>query len=290
MFLFWNSGSERVHHLLVCCRALTGLQVLQILEYEHHFDRADIYIEPPADGGKSEEDSGDEDAGGHVNNLSGRQLSSGATAVLTSEGVKQVLDESDNDVSQDVGDDDEKSRSSSPPPPPAEASETHHQQSCQTITHKRKKCNTTVDNSGDGDEVISVEPKSATAVQSKWKKADLSVTWDLVNIPSTSLLCSADPANSFEIFFDEDVYGFLVRMTKGYAHNTHGCHDFFVDVADMRCFIAILLLSSYIDVPRWRMLWEVDTETYNPAVAQAMRRNRFDSIKHYLHCSDNAHL
>lgn len=148
----------------------------------------------------------------------------------------------------------------------------------------------TVEDSGDSDGVLTVQPKPAAAVQRKWKKADLSVTWDPANIPSRSLSCSADPVNLFEIFFDDEVCSFLAQMTEEYAHNTHGCHDFSVDVADMRCFIAILLLSGYVDVPRWRMLWEVGSETYNPAVAQAMRRNRFDTIKHYLHCSDNSQL
>jgi len=281
-FLFWNTGIGWVHGLLVCCRALTGLQVLQILEYEHHFDRADIYIEPPADCGESEEDSADEDAGGDVNNLSGHQLSSGVSAVITSEGVKQILDESDIDVSQDDSNGDEQSRPPSPPPPAIAT--------IQTTIRKRKKCDMTVEDSGDSDGVLTVQPKPAAAVQRKWKKADLSVTWDPANIPSRSLSCSADPVNLFEIFFDDEVCSFLAQMTEEYAHNTHGCHDFSVDVADMRCFIAILLLSGYVDVPRWRMLWEVGSETYNPAVAQAMRRNRFDTIKHYLHCSDNSQL
>jgi len=34
----------------------------------------------------------------------------------------------------------------------------------------------------------------------------------------------------------------------------------------------------------------VGTETYLPAVAEAMRRNRFELIKRYMHCADNAHL
>ena len=46
----------------------------------------DIYIEPPAAGGKTDEDSGDEDNnfGGKRGNLFGRQLQEGAEAVLRS--------------------------------------------------------------------------------------------------------------------------------------------------------------------------------------------------------------
>lgn len=35
------------------------------------------------------------------------------------------------------------------------------------------------------------------------------------------------------------------------------------------------------------MLWEVDTGTYNPIVATAMRYNRFETLKKYAHCADN---
>lgn len=72
----------------------------------------------------------------------------------------------------------------------------------------------TVEDSGDSDGVLTVQPKPAAAVQRKWKKADLSVTWDPANIPSRSLSCSADPVNLFEIFFDDEVCSFLAQMTE----------------------------------------------------------------------------
>ena len=69
-----------------------------------------------------------------------------------------------------------------------------------------------------------------------------------------------------------------------------GDHDFSVTADDMRTFIAILVLSGYVSVPRWRLFWQKGTETYNPFVAEALSRNSFEKIKRYFHCCDNENL
>jgi len=81
-------------------------------------------------------------------------------------------------------------------------------------------------------------------------------------------------------------------MTELYAHNDKGDHESTIAKEEMRCFLSILLLSGYVGLPRWRMIWEVGTETYLPVVARAMRRNRFEliKVKRYMHCADNSHL
>jgi len=35
------------------------------------------------------------------------------------------------------------------------------------------------------------------------------------------------------------------------------------------------------------MMWKIGTETPNPAVTNAMHRNRFETLKRYFHCCDN---
>lgn len=102
------------------------------------------------------------------------------------------------------------------------------------------------------------------------------------------ILCS-DPVEYFELFFCDEVCTFLRRMFVNYARSKSD-FSFDLSVEELKCFLAILLLSGYIDVPRWRMLWECDTEAYNPFVANAMRRNRFELIKRYAHCADNTNL
>lgn len=54
----------------------------------------------------------------------------------------------------------------------------------------------------------------------------------------------------------------------------------------MRCFIAILYLSGYVDVPRRRMLWERAPDTHCQLVSNAMQRDRFEAIFTALHQAD----
>lgn len=62
-----------------------------------------------------------------------------------------------------------------------------------------------------------------------------------------------------------------------------------VTVDEVKVFISILLLSGYVDVPRFKMFWE-DSETRIDLVANAMRRDRFIKIKKYFHLADNENL
>lgn len=66
-------------------------EVLDMLEDSGDFSRADIYIEPPAVDELTDEDSGDEDCGGTIQNLNGRQLAARASAtVIYADGREQV--------------------------------------------------------------------------------------------------------------------------------------------------------------------------------------------------------
>ena len=69
-------------------------------------------------------------------------------------------------------------------------------------------------------------------------------------------------------------------------------HDFTfqTDKVEIRAFLGILFISGYISVPRWRMMWEDDTETTNSFVCNAMSRARFELLKKYSHFSDNDQL
>jgi hypothetical protein len=100
-------------------------------------------------------------------------------------------------------------------------------------------------------------------------------------------LSALNPVELFELFFDPSVYAYLVHETNRYASASS---DFRVSVNEMKAFIGIHLLSGYLDLPRWRMMWEAGTETYNPLVADAMRRDQFERIKANLHLADNDKL
>ena len=62
-------------------RFLTAEEVLAQIEDET-VTSAMVFIQPPSDGFDSEGDSGDEDTGGSVNNLNGKQLQANAEASL----------------------------------------------------------------------------------------------------------------------------------------------------------------------------------------------------------------
>ncbi|XP_067003927.2 uncharacterized protein [Anabrus simplex] len=68
-----------------CFKDITLKEVLDILEADDSEEETvkGIFIEPPEVNVPSDEDSGDEDGGGLVDNLTGRQLSSKAEIVYT---------------------------------------------------------------------------------------------------------------------------------------------------------------------------------------------------------------
>lgn len=63
-------------------RDCTVQEALAILEEDTDLEPKSIFIEPPQPTIHSDEDSGDEDEGGFINNLSGRQLNAGCQVVL----------------------------------------------------------------------------------------------------------------------------------------------------------------------------------------------------------------
>ena len=58
----------------------------------------------------------------------------------------------------------------------------------------------------------------------------------------------------------------------------------------MRAFIDILLLSGYCTVPRRRLHWATELDTYNKMVATTIIRNRFKEIMRFFHGASNANL
>ena len=212
-----------------------------------------MFVLPPTDGAISEEDSGDE-MSGEANNLSSKQLQAEGTATVHTVSGKFELGSSSTDES---GSDDEEM----------------------------------IDISGSARSVSNAELAHQPAFKKDFKwcnKPFVSSDCD----PSTknkTFTCEKQPSNFFELFFDDEICLFLAEMTSLYA-SSHGEHNLDMTVSDVRCFVGILLLSGYVGVPRWRMFWEVGTETYNSCVANAMTRNKFEQIKRFLHCSDNDNL
>lgn len=313
-------------------------EVLDLLEDEE-FDAANIYIEPPDDGRLSEEDSGEEDAVGSFNNLSGKQLQGLSTAQFSRDGVTKTfgLDDDDSDVESMTDDFTQPSTSAvgvqasicgkalptakqaqqpatitgknrsargktaSPPTKLTLQSTTNTGTKAKTPPASKPTQQATSDigtkRSVRGKKAPPPANQTQQATSGKsspskrnWVKTDLSSKIPAYNLQPRHVIYSVDPVSLFESFFDDDVVNYLCDMTELYAHDNKGDHEFSIAAGEMRCFLAILLLSGYVGLPRWRMLWEVGSETYLLVVAEAMRRNRFELIKCYMHCADNAHL
>lgn len=84
-----------------CSRELTIAEALEIIE-DDDLDLSAIYIEPPQVTENSDEDSGEEDTGGVIDNLTGNQLRSKAEVVLWRENQVVFNQDEDSDVTEEV--------------------------------------------------------------------------------------------------------------------------------------------------------------------------------------------
>ena len=71
---------------------------------------------------------------------------------------------------------------------------------------------------------------------------------------------------------------------------SNGNHSFTTDTNTLKAFIAILLVSDYVDLPRRPMYWEHNEDTHNTTVLSLLSRNRFDEIMQILHLAENSNL
>ena len=79
-------------------RFLTAEEVLAQIEEDETVTSAMVFIQPPRNGFDSEGESGDEDTGGSVNNLSGKQLQTNAEARVVSIPRSPEGNEEDNQI------------------------------------------------------------------------------------------------------------------------------------------------------------------------------------------------
>jgi hypothetical protein len=97
------------------------------------------------------------------------------------------------------------------------------------------------------------------------------------------------PTLLFEHFFDDEIVKMIVDMSRQYAHQKLK-PNFDITPESLRAFLAILLLSGYVPLPRRRMYWERTSDVRNEAVTGAMSMNCFEEILRYLHVADNTQL
>ena len=144
-------------------------------------------------------------------------------------------------------------------------------------------------------EIEDTTTKKITKTQSKKKKNRTWIRKDLMKSADENLRrdifkpnmadVPRNPNEIFELFLHNDVLEHLRNSTVVYAMQK-GNHQFKLDIDEMKIFISILLLSGYCTVARKRMYWELNLDTRNELVVNAMRRNRFEEIIAYFHAAD----
>src|SRR6218665_3715789 len=123
------------------------------------------------------------------------------------------------------------------------------------------------DSSTDSDDDASSLPpakkKMKVYYKPTWRKSDLSLspitsrTWNHKDV----IELTESPIDLFLTFFDVEVFGLIVIQTNNYAARKN--KNLNMTVEELKCFIGILLLSGYVEVPRRRMyLQQSRSETH----------------------------
>ena len=93
----------------------------------------------------------------------------------------------------------------------------------------------------------------------------------------------------FELFFYEEILEYTQEQMTRYCLKKNW-PDGGVSINELRVFFAIFIVSGYNSLPSTSLYWSHDPEVHNKAISNAMRRNRFDTIKKCLHFNDTDNL
>ena len=127
--------------------------------------------------------------------------------------------------------------------------------------------------------------------QRQWEEGDLQNT-DAERFTWTAhppVLQDLSLAACFELFFDEEVCDAIVQQIILYA-GQKGQHGLQFAVADLKAFIAILVISGYNHLSRRRAYWSPEPDIHNAAISKAMSRYTFEMFLRYIHLADNTTL
>lgn len=119
-----------------------------------------------------------------------------------------------------------------------------------------------------------------------WTKGDLETNTIHFPTPNYEHLKTLTSSEIFENFFDEDLITFLVTESNKYAQYKN-CPNPEITNSEMKCALAILILSGYNILPGKHAYWNSDGDMGNKMVIEAMRRDRFVTICRFIHCADN---
>jgi len=273
-------------------------------------------MQPPDNGNDTDEDSGSEDSGGNMDNLTGRQLRAGAVAtIISSDHSKTVIgdvesDESETETSKAIssqsalGTNTTGDQQIEQEQPQRRKGKRVSTSAVTRETKVKKQLSSTPEPDGAADSRVATGvagKNEAVCSLSKetlvhktslnWNKKDLKPDESRISKSTKPIFPNQDttPTSLFEYFFNDNIVDLIVTMSRRYAHQKLQ-PNFTITAENFRAFIAILLLLGYVPLPRRRMYWEQSTDVHNEAVAGALSLNRFEEILRYLHLADNTEL
>ena len=79
-------------------------------------------------------------------------------------------------------------------------------------------------------------------------------------------------------FFVGGVFSFITDTSNLYALQKRGDASFKTSPKEFKCWLGMLILTSYLQVPRWQMLWEYHSESYVAADSN-VKKDLFPNVK-----------
>ncbi|XP_055386636.1 piggyBac transposable element-derived protein 3-like [Condylostylus longicornis] len=91
----------------------------------------------------------------------------------------------------------------------------------------------------------------------------------------------------FKMMLSDEILEHICEQSLVYARVTNNDSNFNIDKEELEVFIAILLFSGYLKLPGEKYYWSLEESMRVDLVNQAMDRDRFLTIKKYIHFADN---
>lgn len=88
------------------------------------------------------------------------------------------------------------------------------------------------------------------------------------------------------MFIDNEIIQLLLAESRKYALFCSES-DPKISIEEMKCVIAILIVTGYNELPGRDFYWDSKKDMKNILGGDSMRRDRFRQILKYLHCADN---
>ncbi|XP_064088418.1 piggyBac transposable element-derived protein 2-like [Macrobrachium nipponense] len=122
------------------------------------------------------------------------------------------------------------------------------------------------------------------------KKENIYLGVHSIPSPTAGEHAAKDIYDIFQLFFPDEMVEYITEQRNLYAVRDKNCTKFHVDKDEVRKSLGLLLISGYHSVPSGNDYWSTSEDLEIPEFPKGMSRDRFRSIKRYLHVADNSDL